>query len=261
MVSARSVFNCRALAMLRETAATSMVCVSRVRRVVAGAVEKDLGLVFQPAEGAGMNHAIAVALVLGAPKRRRLVIIAPAGVAAELRVRRENLPFDLFEFLSRARHGPIKSQNSPARKAKGSVLPQLDNNSWTEMPRSSKRRRMVSSIRLFGQLAPAVTPTVILPAGSQSRGFDLLAPMLIVMADEFVRFHLGGVLDEIGRQFGLAHFGEVRGVGGIVAADDDEQVHRFAQKFFQRVLPVLRRAANGVEKAEMVFNFRLRRIF
>src|SRR6185312_15893321 len=45
---------------------------------------------------------------------------------------------------------------------------QLASRRWTEMPRSSKRRRMVSSIRLFGHEAPAVTPTVTLPEGSQS---------------------------------------------------------------------------------------------
>ena len=33
-----------------------------------------------------------------------------------------------------------------------------------------------------------------------------------------------------------------------------EQVRRVQQQFFQRVLPVLGRAANGVEKAEMAVN-------
>ena len=81
------------------------------------------------------------------------------------------------------------------------------------------------------------------------------------MDDQFVRNHLARVLDEISRQLGLAHFREVRGVGGIVAADDDEQVHRLDQKFLKRVLPVLRRAADRVEEAEMFFNLGLRRIF
>ncbi len=59
------------------------------------------------------------------------------------------------------------------------------------------------------------------------------------MDDEFVRFHFRRVLDEIGRQLGLAHFGEVRSVRRIIAADDDEQVHRLAQKLFQRILPAV----------------------
>ncbi len=49
--------------------------------VIAGAVEKNLGLVFEPAEGAGMNDAVAVALVMRAPFGRRLRMLAPAGVA------------------------------------------------------------------------------------------------------------------------------------------------------------------------------------
>jgi hypothetical protein len=51
-----------------------------------------------------MDDAVAVALILRSPDRRRFGKIASARVAAELRVRRENLAFDLFEFLSGARH-------------------------------------------------------------------------------------------------------------------------------------------------------------
>ena len=81
-------------------------CVRQPRaEMIARAVEKNLRLVFEPAERARMNDAVAVALVLRAPGWRRLVVFSPARVAAELRVRRENLPFDLFQFLSRARHG------------------------------------------------------------------------------------------------------------------------------------------------------------
>ena len=36
-----------------------------------------------------------------------------------------------------------------------------------EIPRNSNKRRIVSSIKLFGHDAPAVTPTVTLPGGSQ----------------------------------------------------------------------------------------------
>jgi hypothetical protein len=39
----------------------------------------------------------------------------------------------------------------------------------TEIPRSSNNRRIASSMRLFGHDAPAVIPTVIFPAGNQSR--------------------------------------------------------------------------------------------
>ena len=73
-------------------------------KVVAGAVEENLRLVFEPAERAGMNDPVAVALVMCAPFGWRLGIFAPAGIAAELGVRREDLPFDLFQFLSGAGH-------------------------------------------------------------------------------------------------------------------------------------------------------------
>ena len=72
------------------------------------------------------------------------------------------------------------------------------------------------------------------------------------MNDEPVRHHLGRVFDEKGRQHLLAHFRQVRGVGRVIAAHHDEQVHRFLQHLFQRVLPVLGRAANRVEETEML---------
>ena len=48
-------------------------------QMVAGAVEKNLGLVFQPAEGARMDDAVAVALVFGAPDGRRLGVARGRG--------------------------------------------------------------------------------------------------------------------------------------------------------------------------------------
>ena len=73
--------------------------------MIAGAAEKNLRLVFEPAEGARMNHAVTVALVLRAPDRRNFLVLATARVAAELGVRCEKLAFELFEFLAGARHG------------------------------------------------------------------------------------------------------------------------------------------------------------
>src|SRR5581483_8585329 len=73
-------------------------------QMVAGAVEKNLCLVFEPAKGARMNDAVAVTLILCAPFGRRFGKFASTGVAAKLRKRSERFSFDLFEFLSRARH-------------------------------------------------------------------------------------------------------------------------------------------------------------
>ena len=71
---------------------------------------------------------------------------------------------------------------------------------------------MASSIRLFGQEAPAVIPTVTLPARQPVARLDFLVLVLVVMEDQLVGPHLGGVLDEVGRQLRLAHLRQVRGV-------------------------------------------------
>src|ERR1035437_8778055 len=73
--------------------------------MVAGAVEKNLRLVFEPAKGARVDESVAVALIMRAPFGRNFLVFTTASVAAELCVRRENLAFDLFEFLSGAGHG------------------------------------------------------------------------------------------------------------------------------------------------------------
>src|SRR5256885_12572888 len=86
-----------------------------------------------------------------APFRRGFGIFPAARVGAELGAGREDQPFALFEFNSRARHG----------------WTQFASSSWTDTPRSSNSRRIVSSIKLFGQDAPAVIPTVICPDGNQ----------------------------------------------------------------------------------------------
>ena len=59
--------------------------------MVAGAVEEYLGLVLQPAKGAGMDDAIAVALEVSTPLRRFLAVFAATGSVAELCVRRQEL--------------------------------------------------------------------------------------------------------------------------------------------------------------------------
>src|ERR1035437_2997908 len=75
--------------------------------MVAAAVEKNLRLVFESAKGAGMNDAVAVALIMRAPFGRDFLVFTAASVAAELRVGRENLAFDLFKFLTSAGHNLI----------------------------------------------------------------------------------------------------------------------------------------------------------
>src|SRR5450432_2187008 len=90
-------------------------------QMVAGAVEENLRLVFEPAESARMDDAVAVALVMRAPFGRGFRMVAAACVTAELCVRREDLSFNLFQFQSGARHGlkgadKINSPAIPAQK-------------------------------------------------------------------------------------------------------------------------------------------------
>src|SRR5207245_8067098 len=66
-------------------------------QVVPGAVEKNLGLVFEPPKGAGVNDPVAVALVFGAPFRRWLRVLAPARLGAQLRIRGQVLPLQWFQ--------------------------------------------------------------------------------------------------------------------------------------------------------------------
>ena len=127
--------------------------------VIPRAVQEHLGLVFQPAKRARVDDAVAVPLELGAPLGRRLWEGATAGIGAELGERRQCGALTRFEFLASAGHG-----QSPARPIRRQ---RVASNSCTETPRSSNTRRMASSIRLFGQEAPAVMPTVMRPAGNQ----------------------------------------------------------------------------------------------
>src|SRR5258708_29483473 len=73
--------------------------------MIAGAIEKNLRLVFEAAEGARMDDAVAVALIMRAPNGGQFGKFASPHVTAELRVMRKDLTFDLFQFLSRAGHG------------------------------------------------------------------------------------------------------------------------------------------------------------
>ncbi len=73
--------------------------------VVAGAVEEDLGFVFEAAEGAGVDDAVAVALEMGAPVGGVFGVLAAAGLVAELGVRRAGGVLAGFQFEAGARHG------------------------------------------------------------------------------------------------------------------------------------------------------------
>src|SRR5688572_11114848 len=72
--------------------------------MIAAAVEENLSFIFEAAEGARMNYAIAVPLVMGAPLRRSFGKLAPARGVTKLCVRREELPLPGFQFNARCWH-------------------------------------------------------------------------------------------------------------------------------------------------------------
>ena len=90
--------------------ATDLRDLERVRQAraeeVAFVVDEDLGLVLEPAERAGMDHAIAVALERGPPGRVRLGV-TPA--ARELRMRRVGREAGDFRGARRHRNPPASS--------------------------------------------------------------------------------------------------------------------------------------------------------
>src|SRR5262245_45968140 len=82
--------------------------VSQARaQMIAGAIEEHLRFVFETAERARMDHAVAIPLILGAPVGRGFFIFAAAGIGAELSVRGKSLSLESFEFDAGARHGLI----------------------------------------------------------------------------------------------------------------------------------------------------------
>src|SRR2546423_1770843 len=78
--------------------------------------------------------------------------------------RRARVDLDWFKNVCHALMMPNRR-----RACKSTALVQAARRFWTGTPRNSKRRAITSSMRLFGHEAPAVTPTVIFPDGSQSR--------------------------------------------------------------------------------------------
>ena len=86
---------------------------------------------------------------------------------------------------------------------------------------------------------------------------DYFATLVQIEVENFlVRDQPAGVKDEIGRQLFFAHLGQVRGVGAVVAADDQQQIHGHAEQLAQGILPLLRCAADGVKKRKFGGLFR-----
>ena len=64
---------------------------------------------------------------------------------------------------------------------------------------------------------------------------------------------LSGADEEGGKLF-LTNLNKVRGVGAVVASDDEQHVHGLAQHVEQGVLSLLSGTANGVEYLEILLS-------
>jgi len=80
------------------------VCQARAE-MVATAIEENLSLILQTAERSRVDHPIAVALIMRAPKRGFFVEETPTGLGGKLRVRRQCLSLALLKFFAGAGHG------------------------------------------------------------------------------------------------------------------------------------------------------------
>ena len=88
--------------------------------------------------------------------------------------------------------------------------------------------------------------------GEPVLGFDFAVLVSVVVEDFLGGDHFGGIFDEVGGEFGFAHFGEVGGVGGVVSADDEEEVHGFLEEGLEGGLTFLGGAANSVKESEVL---------
>ena len=138
-------------------------------QVIARTIKKDLGLVFKPSKGSRMDDPIAVPLISSPGPFLRFGVLSPPGFEAFLGEWGQAFGFSPFELTMRKGHGSASEMLHWGLGGDGSA----GMYSCTDSPLSSKRRLMASSIRLFGQLAPAVMPTVWGEADSQS--FDSIS--------------------------------------------------------------------------------------
>ena len=75
--------------------------------VVAFVIDEDLGLVLEPPERAGVQHAVAVLLARRPVSALALLVDAAAGVGGQACVGRQRLPFVVLELLPRLEHGAV----------------------------------------------------------------------------------------------------------------------------------------------------------
>ena len=87
--------------------------------------------------------------------------------------------------------------------------------------------------------------------GEPFTGCDFFFGVDVEVPDRVRRVDAVRIADEEGREFLFPDFDEVRGVRTVVAADDQQKVERFVEQLKQRILSILRGAADGVEIPEV----------
>src|SRR5438477_3133318 len=76
--------------------------------------------------------------------------------------------------------------------------------------------------------------------------------MQIIMFDLVTRNKPRGVENEVSRQLFFAHLGKMRCVRAVVTANDKQKVHFDIEQLAQRILALLRRAADRIEEPKIL---------
>src|SRR6185369_1048783 len=117
--------------------------------VVAGAVDEDLRLVFEAAERAAVDDAVAVAREVGAVRVGGLGMLAAAARAGEQRIRGEVAPLDLLEVRARPWHAailgpPPRTSSARAAASAGRAAEEVGADALALAPDLLRRRAQVA---------------------------------------------------------------------------------------------------------------------
>ena len=126
---------------------------------------------------------------------------------------------------------------------------------WSaETPRSSNTARIVSSIRFARARRARGDADRHLALRGEHLGIaaHFFLPFQVIVHDLLQRDEALGAADEEGGQLFFADFDQVGGVRGIVASDDEEQIHSGFEHLEEGVLALLGCPANGVEEGEIL---------
>ena len=203
----------------------------------AGAVKEDLGFVAELAKRARVDDSVAVSLIAGSPVFFGLRVASASGSLAFLSEGSEESGFSGFAWVAGG-HRELELRI-------GEVVG--DGESFeAEETLDGFFDEVVGTAGAGGDADGAV-------GGREPvLGFHFAVFAPVIVEDFLGGDHFGGVFDEVGGEFGFAHFGEMGSVGGVVSAHDKEKVHRLLKECLKGGLAFLGGAADGVEKSEVL---------